>query len=178
MTPAGLRTWSRRLRALSAFTWCWSDKGPQNGWLFRIGKADSDKCRCGEVMTGIHVVEECPELEQSRWRPRGTEGREEVERDPRGTGKRRRHHRDLLARKKKEKRKKKGTKRRMCSRLSFITFNEFLTSTPVTLVIPITSITLLLLHLLFLFLLSVSPLLQATSYDQHRRFSVGRKNNK
>ena len=33
--------------------------------LHRIGKADTDKCRCGEMMTGTHVV---PELDQ--WRPR------------------------------------------------------------------------------------------------------------
>ena len=87
MTPAGLRAWARRERAearggngngllgwcrkaLSAYTWCRSNKGPQNEWLFKIGKADSGRCQCGEVMTGTHVVEECPELEQ--WRPRRT----------------------------------------------------------------------------------------------------------
>ena len=49
---------------MSAYTWCRSDKGPHNGWLFRIGKADSDtdQCRCRGVMTGTHVVEECLEL--------------------------------------------------------------------------------------------------------------------
>ena len=34
----------------------------------QIGKAKTDECRCGAVMTGTHVVEECPELVQ--WRPR------------------------------------------------------------------------------------------------------------
>ena len=64
VTPAGLRAWSRRVRveargesgngllgwgrkALSAYTWCRSDRGSQNGWPFRIGKADTDECRCG-----------------------------------------------------------------------------------------------------------------------------------
>ena len=36
--------------------------------------ADLDKCRCGAILTGTHVVEECPELEQ--WRPLGSECRE------------------------------------------------------------------------------------------------------
>ena len=78
---AGLRAWARRVRAearggsgdlgllgwcrkaRSAYTWFRSNKGPQNEWLNRIGKADPDKCRCGEVITGTHVVEECPELD-------------------------------------------------------------------------------------------------------------------
>ena len=85
VTPAGLRAWARRERAeakggggngllgwcrkaLSAYTWCRTNKGPQNEWLFKIGKAGSDKFKCGEAMTGTHVVEECPELDQ--WRPR------------------------------------------------------------------------------------------------------------
>ena len=83
MTPAGLRAWSRRVRAeargrngngllgwgrksLSAYAWWRSDKGPQNGWLLRIGKADSDKCRCGAVITGTHVVGKFPEWRE--WR--------------------------------------------------------------------------------------------------------------
>ena len=61
----GLLGWCRK--ALSAYTWCRVNKGPQNEWLHRIGKADTDKCSCGEVMSGTHVVEECPELDQ--WRP-------------------------------------------------------------------------------------------------------------
>ena len=84
VTPVGPRAWARRERAearggngkgllgwsrkaMSAYTWCRSNKGSQNEWLHRIGKTDTDKCRCGKVMTGTHVVEECPELEQ--WRP-------------------------------------------------------------------------------------------------------------
>ena len=85
VTPARLRAWARRARAearggngngllgwcrkaLSAYTWCRTNKGPQNEWLFKTGKAESDKCRCRAVITGTHVVEECPELDQ--WRPR------------------------------------------------------------------------------------------------------------
>ena len=33
-----------------------------------VPQTDKCRCRCGKVMTGTHVVEECPELEQ--WRPR------------------------------------------------------------------------------------------------------------
>ena len=85
VTPAGLKAWARRVRAeargngngllgwcrkaLSAYTWCRTNKGPQNEWLFRIKKTDTESCKCGaEKMTGTHVVEECPEL--SQWRPR------------------------------------------------------------------------------------------------------------
>ena len=86
VTPAGLKTWARKVRAearggsgngllgwcrkaLSAYTWCRTNKGPQNEWLFKIKKKDTESCKCGELkMTGTHVVEECPELNQ--WRPR------------------------------------------------------------------------------------------------------------
>ena len=86
VTPAGLRAWARRMRAeprggngngllgwcrkaLSAYTWCRTNKGPQNEWLFKIKKTDTERCKCGsKTMTGTHVVEECPELNQ--WRPR------------------------------------------------------------------------------------------------------------
>ena len=45
-----------------------NEQGAQNEWLFKIKKVDTDRCTCGERMTGAHVGEECPELEQ--WRPR------------------------------------------------------------------------------------------------------------
>ena len=39
------------------------------GYLFRIGNAVTGQCRCGlGVVAGIHVVEECPELEEGRQR--------------------------------------------------------------------------------------------------------------
>ena len=37
-------------------------------WLFKIKKTDTESCKCGSTMTGTHVVEECPELDE--WRPR------------------------------------------------------------------------------------------------------------
>ena len=64
----GLLRWCRK--ALSAHTWCRTNKGPQNDW-FKIKKTDTESCKCGAPkMTGTHVVEECPELDQ--WRPRWT----------------------------------------------------------------------------------------------------------
>ena len=63
----GLLGWCRK--ALSAYTWCRTSKGLQNEWLFKIKKMDTESCKCGsKTMTGTHVVEECPELDQ--WRPR------------------------------------------------------------------------------------------------------------
>ena len=86
VTPAGLKAWARRVRAearggnrngllgwcrkaLSAYTWCRTNKGPQNDWLYKIKKTDTESCKRGsKTMTGTHVVEECPELDE--WRPR------------------------------------------------------------------------------------------------------------
>ena len=61
VTPAGLRAWSRRVRAVtrggsgegilgwhrkavSAYTWCVTEKGPQSKWLHKIKKADNPDC--------------------------------------------------------------------------------------------------------------------------------------
>ena len=68
VTPAGLKAWARgegaearggelewpagvvqEGMALSAYTWCRTNKGPQNEWLFKIGKADSDRCKCEDA---------------------------------------------------------------------------------------------------------------------------------
>ena len=63
VTPAGLRAWARRVgaearggngegilgwhcRALSAYTWCITEKGPQRNWLYHIKKADTSECVC------------------------------------------------------------------------------------------------------------------------------------
>lgn len=34
--------WGRQ--ALSAYTWCFTNRGPPNSWLHKIGKAEADKC--------------------------------------------------------------------------------------------------------------------------------------
>ena len=50
--------WKRR--ALAAYTWMRTGKGPQLQWLHRIGKAADPTCHCGAaIQTGEHVVWEC-----------------------------------------------------------------------------------------------------------------------
>ena len=83
VTPAGLRAWARRERAkarggsgqgilgwhrkaVSAYTWCVTGKGPQNKWLHKIKKTDTPDCRCHQEQTGRHVVEECRLLTEAR----------------------------------------------------------------------------------------------------------------
>ena len=63
VTPAGLRAWSKRVRAearggsgegilgwhrkaISAYTWCNTEKGPQRKWLHKIKKKDTPGCHC------------------------------------------------------------------------------------------------------------------------------------
>ena len=77
ITPAGLRAWARQARAearggsgegilrwhrraISAYTWCATEKGPQRKWLHHIKKADTDECDCHhQQQTGEHLVEGC-----------------------------------------------------------------------------------------------------------------------
>ena len=83
VTPAGLRAWSKRVRAearggsgegilgwhrkaVSAYTWCLTEKGPQAKWLHKVKKADSPECRCHQEQTGRHIVEECNLLTEAR----------------------------------------------------------------------------------------------------------------
>ena len=84
VTPAGLRAWSRRVRvearggngegilgwhrrAISAYTWCITEKGPQKEWLHHIKKADTTKCACRHhQQTGKHLAEECNLLADAR----------------------------------------------------------------------------------------------------------------
>ena len=49
--------WSRK--ALSAYTWMRTNRGPQLEWLHRIGKTDSPLCPCGEIQSGDHVIFHC-----------------------------------------------------------------------------------------------------------------------
>ena len=64
----GVLGWHRR--AISAYTWCVTEKGPQRKWLQIVGKADTPGCHCHreeeEEQSGRHTVEECRELTEAR----------------------------------------------------------------------------------------------------------------
>ena len=90
VTPAGLRAWGKRVRAearggsgegilgwhrkaISAYTWCSTEKGPQRKWLYKIKKKDTPECHCQEdaqdtqpEQSGEHLVERCRLLEEKR----------------------------------------------------------------------------------------------------------------
>ena len=78
VTPAGLRAWARRIRAearggsgqgilgwhrraISAYTWCVTEKGPQKKWIHYIKKADTQ-----QQQTGEHLMEGCRLLVDAR----------------------------------------------------------------------------------------------------------------
>jgi len=44
---------------LRGLTYLHTDKGPMKEWLFRIGKADSPRCKCGEVQNAAHLMSGC-----------------------------------------------------------------------------------------------------------------------
>ena len=118
VTPAGLRAWSKRVRAearggngegvlgwnrkaISAYTWCVTEKGPQRKWLHKIKKKDTPECQCGQHTTeqsGEHLVERCSLLarersqverkELSEWKSRHTRNKiEKKEKGPVGSAK-------------------------------------------------------------------------------------------
>jgi len=60
--------WGRQ--ALSAFTWCRTNRGPQRQWLHYIHKADDPSCpRCGsQTEDGTHIVFSCPTFNSGRAR--------------------------------------------------------------------------------------------------------------
>ena len=83
VTPAGIRAWGKRIRvearggsgegilgwhrkAISAYTWCVTEKGPQLKWLHKIKKTDTPDCRCQQIQSGKHIVEECSLLMEAR----------------------------------------------------------------------------------------------------------------
>ena len=88
VTPAGLRAWSRKVRAearggsgegilgwkrkaISAYTWCVTEKGPQGKGLHKIKKKDTPECRCHRDQPqpdqlGEHLVEGCRLLAEAR----------------------------------------------------------------------------------------------------------------
>ena len=49
-------------KALAAYTWLRTDRGPQRSWLHKIGKADTPNCpRCQyHTDSGQHITFECP----------------------------------------------------------------------------------------------------------------------
>ena len=69
-TGEGILGWHRK--AISAYTWCLTEKGPQKEWLHFIKKTDTPKCQCHpeQIQSGEHLVERCNLL---------TDGREKVE---------------------------------------------------------------------------------------------------
>ena len=89
VTPAGLRVWSRRVRAearggngegilgwsckaILAYTWCITEKGPQRKWLHKIKKKNTPGCHCHRdqeqppEQSGEHLVEGCRLLAEAR----------------------------------------------------------------------------------------------------------------
>ena len=69
-----LTLWDRR--ALSAYTWTRTDRGPMRKWLFHINKSDTPTCTACQHHTqdvdGEHIVFHCPALEPTRTRYIGT----------------------------------------------------------------------------------------------------------
>src|SRR5258706_10086969 len=112
VTPAGLKAWARRVRAearggsgegilgwhrkaISAYTWCVTEKGPQRKWLHKIKKKDTPECQCGhQEQSGKHPPERWELLEEKR---------KPVERDEMREWKTRHSHNQQLEKKKKKK---------------------------------------------------------------------------
>lgn len=47
-------------RALAAYTWCRTNRGPQRSWLYHVGKKPDNLCpECGVEETGDHIVFQC-----------------------------------------------------------------------------------------------------------------------
>ena len=61
----GILGWHRR--AISAYTWWVTEKGPQWRWLHKIGKEDTPECHCQNLgQSEKHAVEECAKLAEVR----------------------------------------------------------------------------------------------------------------
>ena len=56
--------WGRK--ALSAYTWLRTNRGPQREWLHKIRKADSPTCDCGATQSGDHITFHCPIVQTAR----------------------------------------------------------------------------------------------------------------
>ena len=47
-------------RALAAYTWFRTGKGPYEQWIHKIGKAEDPSCPCGAlIQSGEHIVWQC-----------------------------------------------------------------------------------------------------------------------
>ena len=84
VTPAGLKAWARKVRvearggsgegilgwnrgAISAYTRCVTERGPQRKWLHKIKKKDTPECQCQHLeQSGEHLVEGCRLLAEAR----------------------------------------------------------------------------------------------------------------
>ena len=69
-------------RALAAYTWFRTGKGPQRQWLHKTGKAEDPSCPCGAVVqSGEHIVWQCNLHldERRRNRVEGTRGWEDLD---------------------------------------------------------------------------------------------------
>ena len=69
-------------RALTAYFWLRTGKGPQRQWLHKIGKAEDPSCPCAAaVQSGEHIVWQCNLLLGGRrWnRVEGTRGWEDLD---------------------------------------------------------------------------------------------------
>ena len=54
-------------KALSAYTFARTERGPQKSWLHKIGKAPGTTCHCGHaVQTGHHLTFHCPTWDNIR----------------------------------------------------------------------------------------------------------------
>ena len=71
----GKVNWGRR--ALAAYTWFRTEKGPQQQWLHKIGKAEDLSCPSGvAAQSGEHIVWHCTLHSHERARNRITNTKE------------------------------------------------------------------------------------------------------
>ena len=55
-----VKTWDRN--AINGLAYIAPDRGPQRSWMYKIGKAEDDKCKCGrEVQNAAHLMK-CEEI--------------------------------------------------------------------------------------------------------------------
>ena len=71
VTPCGVRMEARKMseckrkelkwsnKAVRGLTYLTTGKGPFRSWLQKMGRADSDKCVCGEIQDVEHVKRGC-----------------------------------------------------------------------------------------------------------------------